>query len=186
MISRVLPCPPTSAIFGRLPKATTTMPSPVSARCSGQRWPASIRATQSGHNWVEMLKIYYSRKNGTNLYLNNPAANPVRVLVRTPAQPAVLSDLRSLSRHAGDEGAISSRLRIGGIKAASRWERPTKSAPNFDHTSFNFTTGQPFDNPKWKEPDAAAGVAYLEYLAFAETKDKKYLQGGKLGVAVFG
>ncbi len=135
------------------------------------------KSDQSGHNWVEMLKIYYSRKNGTNLYLNNPGSKS--------GQSFWYELLPSLLFYQiFDRYRDTPEMKEQFIAIADRWYQgcvslgaTDKAAPDFDHTSFNFTTGQPFDNPKWKEPDAAAGVAYLEYLAFAETKDKKYLQG---------
>ena len=51
-----------------------------------------------------------------------------------------------------------------------------KGAPDFDHTAFCFRTMQPVDNGKWKEPDAAAGIGWLQYMAWLEHKDEKNLQ----------
>jgi hypothetical protein len=47
--------------------------------------------------------------------------------------------------------------------------------PDFNHTSFNFRTRKPVDNGKWKEPDAAAGVAWLEYAAWMKFRDPNHL-----------
>ena len=51
-----------------------------------------------------------------------------------------------------------------------------KMGGNFDHTAFFLPTGHPFDNKQWVEPDAAAGVAYIELATGIETGDAKYLK----------
>ena len=40
------------------------------------------------------------------------------------------------------------------------------TAPNFNHTAFNFATQQPVDNGQWKEPDMGLGMAWLQYAAY--------------------
>jgi hypothetical protein len=49
---------------------------------------------------------------------------------------------------------------------------------NWEHAGFLFTTMQTVDED-WVEPDAATGIAYLEYLAFAKTGDPAYLDAAK-------
>ncbi len=43
--------------------------------------------------------------------------------------------------------------------------------PDFEHTSYDFATRKAVDNGQWKEPDAAAGVAWLEYMAYRKFGD---------------
>lgn len=40
------------------------------------------------------------------------------------------------------------------------------TAPNFNHTAFNFATQRPVDNGQWKEPDMGLGMAWLQYAAY--------------------
>jgi hypothetical protein len=47
--------------------------------------------------------------------------------------------------------------------------------PDFDHTSYNFRTRQPVDNGRWKEPDAAAGAAWLQYAAWVKFQEPEHL-----------
>ncbi|MGA2916299.1 MAG: hypothetical protein ABSE89_09770 [Sedimentisphaerales bacterium] len=58
--------------------------------------------------------------------------------------------------------------------------------PNFDYTAFNFSTMKPFDNTVWKEADAAAAVAWIEYMAYVKSPDNesktKYLNAAKWGM----
>jgi hypothetical protein len=45
---------------------------------------------------------------------------------------------------------------------------------NWEHTGFNFTTMTPTDFA-WDEPDMAIGIAWLEYMAYLQFHDAKYL-----------
>lgn len=149
--------------------------------CFGAILGASLagidKSAQQDRNWVEMLKIYFSRKNGTNLYLNNPGSATGHSywyeLLPSLLFYQIFDRYRDTPEMKEQFLAIADRWYQGLISLGAS----ETSAPNFDHTAFNFTTGKPFHNPKWKEPDAAAGVAYLEYLAFVESKDPRFLQG---------
>jgi hypothetical protein len=55
------------------------------------------------------------------------------------------------------------------------------SVPNFTHTAFNFKTMTPYDGD-WREPDAAAGYAWLEYMAYAKWGAPYHLTGAKWGI----
>ncbi|MDR2675342.1 MAG: hypothetical protein LBC18_10910 [Opitutaceae bacterium] len=137
------------------------------------------KSNQHGRDWVGMLQIYYSWKNGTRLYLNNPGSSSgksfwyelfpsilfAQIHSRHPAHPAHAAMRAQLL-------AIADRWREGCIALGASGER----APDFDHTAYNFTTGKPFDNPRWREPDAAAGVAWLELAAHAAAGDPRHLE----------
>lgn len=137
------------------------------------------KSNQDGRNWVSKLKIYYSQKNGTNLYMNNPGGRSGHSFWYE-----LLPSLLFFQIH--DRYPNEPEMRNQLVAIAERWHggclalgASGTSAPDFDHTAFNFTTGQPFDNPRWREPDAAAGVAWLEYMAFAATGEKKFLQAAQ-------
>jgi hypothetical protein len=60
---------------------------------------------------------------------------------------------------------------------ADAWVRGTEALNgNFDYTSFDFRTMKPVDNGLWKEPEAAAGVAYIELFEALRSDDPKYLK----------
>jgi len=50
---------------------------------------------------------------------------------------------------------------------------------NFDHTAYRISTGKPFDNGQWKEPDAAAAVAYLELFQSLRSGSTDYLKASR-------
>jgi hypothetical protein len=64
---------------------------------------------------------------------------------------------------------------------ADRWRRvcldlaDSQGVPDFDHLSFDFHSRRPVDNERWREPDAAAAVAWLEYAAWKRFQDASYL-----------
>lgn len=66
---------------------------------------------------------------------------------------------------------------------AQRWRKVTValggnieplSLPNFDHTGFNIRNMQPMEKG-WIEPEAAAGIAWLEYMAWVKFQDPEFL-----------
>ncbi|RYG20495.1 hypothetical protein EON82_20165, partial [bacterium] len=46
---------------------------------------------------------------------------------------------------------------------------------DFDHLSYSFESKKPIDNGQWKEPDAAAAVAYLQLFEGLRSGDAKYI-----------
>ena len=51
---------------------------------------------------------------------------------------------------------------------------------DFNYTGYDFKNMKPFDNGDWTEPDAAAGVALLQYYAFKKFEDRKYIKAATL------
>lgn len=47
--------------------------------------------------------------------------------------------------------------------------------PDFNFTAFNFKNRKGYYNKVWREPDAAAGLAWLQYISWIKYGDKKYL-----------
>ena len=69
------------------------------------------------------------------------------------------------------------------ISVATRWydacvalggKNDPLAVPNFDHTGFKLKTMQPVETG-WIEPEAAAGIAWLEYLAWTRFRDPRFL-----------
>lgn len=63
---------------------------------------------------------------------------------------------------------------------ADAWRQATDVlGADFDHTAYDFPNRKPFDNGQWKEPDAAAGVAYLELFQALRSGDPRYLASAR-------
>jgi hypothetical protein len=54
--------------------------------------------------------------------------------------------------------------------------------PNYDITAYNFTTGELVNNGLWTEGGSAAGIAWLQYMAYTQTQNEKYLNAAKWGM----
>ena len=54
-----------------------------------------------------------------------------------------------------------------------------------DWTAFDLAAMQPRNNGKWREPDAAAGIGWIEYMAWAKWREPKYLAAARLCADVF-
>jgi hypothetical protein len=139
------------------------------------------KSSQNGYDWVSMVRNYFSRANEQNLYLNNvpgstgqtfwyelfPSLLFVEIYSRYPNTPGMDNELL-LTADRWREACI-------GLGARSTpW-----TLPNFECTAYDFSTGKAVDNGRWKEPDAAAGVAFVEYMAYARTGERKYIDAAR-------
>ncbi|MFA6287622.1 MAG: hypothetical protein WC661_09590 [Opitutaceae bacterium] len=134
---------------------------------------------QNDRDWASMVQIYYSWKNGSNLYLNNPGSGTgksfwyelfpsllfYQIHSRYPDHPAMRAQFL----------AIADRWREGCRALGASDDRP----PDFDHTAYDFAAGRPFDDPRWREPDAAAAVAWIETTAHAVSLDPRHLAAAR-------
>ena len=139
---------------------------------------------QNGCDWVKLCAGYFTDRYGLNLYLNNPNDRSGNSFWYE-LFPSVLF-YRIYSRHPDTEG-MKRQFRL----TADRWydacvamggQARTQTAPDFDHTAFDFINMQPIDNGLWKEADSAAAIAWLEYMAYLETGERKYLTAARWGM----
>ena len=126
------------------------------------------------HDYVRMCEAWFNSRNGLDLVLN---------LQQQETGGSFWYELwphivfYALADRYPDKGRLTEMMR----RTADRWRQASlelagsNGVPNFNHTSFNFRNRQPVDNGRWKEPDAAAGVAWLQYAAWARFRDSNYL-----------
>jgi len=115
---------------------------------------AGLDHARGSTDWLGMASQFFNPREG--LVLNNVGAGTDTSFwyVLLPSLDYVQL---SLSHPNWVEGRTISRT------IADTWARGMKElGGNFDHTAYNFRTKRPLDNKLWIEPDAAAGVAYLE------------------------
>jgi hypothetical protein len=156
--------------------------------CLGAVGGASLigidKSAQNGRNWVAMCKNYFSRSNGQNLYLNNvpgttgqtfwyeilPNILFYRIYHQYPLEPDLEDQFYSVADqwYKACEG-------MGGSA------RPF-IVPDFNHTAYDFNNSRPVDNGIWKEAGSSAGIAWIEYMAYAVSGNEKYLTGAKWGM----
>jgi len=135
------------------------------------------KSNQNGHNWVLMLENYFSRTTGENLYLNNIPGDTGSSFWYELFPNVLFYQIHHFYPGIGnmdEEFAIvadrwyDACLAMGG--SVNPW-----SVPNFNHTAFDFDTMSPVNNGSWLEPDSAAAIAWLEYMAYVKTGDPRYL-----------
>jgi len=135
---------------------------------------AGIDKSRAEHDYVRMCEAWFNSRNQLNLVLN---------LQRCETGGSFWYEIwphivfYALADKYPDKSRLTDIMRI----TADRWRQACNDLagpngiPDFDHTSYNFRTGQPVDNGRWKEPDAAAGVAWLQYAAWIRFQDPRHL-----------
>jgi len=125
-------------------------------------------ASLNGQDRVQQCEVFYCVVNGHGLVLNNvnsqgsgsgwydifPSALFYEISSRYPVR-------------------ASSQTKMAAIADSWLAALPVLSN-NWEHTGFNFTTMTPVTG-SWIEPDMAIGIAWLEYMAYLQFHDAKYL-----------
>jgi len=134
------------------------------------------KSAQAGVDWVRMTQGYYHPDYW--LYLNNLDGETGHTFWYEMLPSILFYQIHS--RYPDSEGADTQFREV-----ADRWHEASVALggssapgalPDFDHTAFDFSTMLPFDNGIWKEADAAAGIAWIQYMAHARTGDTKYIE----------
>ena len=130
--------------------------------------------SRQDHDYVSMCEAWLNTKNGLNLVLNRQQAG-IGESFWYELFPHIV--FYALADRYPDHPRLAEIMRV----TADRWQQvcldlaDSSGVPDFNHTSFDFRTRRPVDNGKWKEPDAAAAVAWLEYAAWRRFRDPKHL-----------
>jgi hypothetical protein len=135
---------------------------------------AGIDKSRGEHDYARMCEAWFNSSNGLNLVLNHQRQETGGSFWYEVWPHIVFYALAD---------RYSDRPRLGEIMkvTADRWLEACRDlagpdgVPNFDHTSYDFRTRQAVDNGRWKEPDAAAGIAWLQYAAWIKFQDPQYL-----------
>lgn len=125
-------------------------------------------ASLNGQDRVQQCEVFYCVVNGHGLVLNN---------VNSQGSGSAWYDIfpSTLFYQIGSRypGRASLQTKMAAIADSWLTVLPGLSN-NWEHTGFNFTTMTPTDFA-WDEPDMAIGIAWLEYMAYVQFNDAKYL-----------
>jgi len=116
-------------------------------------------------NFVRSAVAYYQLQNGERIVLNNPSARTGQTFWYE-LLPGVLFCVIA-------DKFPSEKNYLYGIvtEMARQWHRVVVGLggadADFNWTAYSLQSGKPVFNGKWREPDAAAGVAYILYAAYA-------------------
>ena len=148
----------------------------------GAVWGATLlgrNMSQGSVNYVRLIERFYDPSVGDGLFGNNFAsANP-----QATAWYTVFPDITA----AAISGRYPAEKRLGEMcRATARsWAEavPHFKKPDgrydFNYTGFNFSTMRPVYNGKWREPNMAAGIAWIEYMAWCRWHDPVFLRAAK-------
>jgi len=136
------------------------------------------KSAQNGHNWVEMLEGYFAVDNGERLFLNRTFLKAGSTFWYELYPHILLGGLASC--YPAEEG-LQRMMR----ETADKWLTACESlagdtgVPDFNHLAYDFALGRPVDNGRWMEPDAAAGMAWLQYMAFVRWGGERRLAAAR-------
>ncbi len=129
---------------------------------------------------VQFVESYYNIENGEGTILNYQNVDSTELSFWQQIYPAV-AYFMLMDRY---EATVDSDALLRNI--ADTWYEVvmdlggSDGIVDFNYTGYDFKNKVPFDNGEWTEPDAAAGVALLQYYAFEKFEDRKYIKAATL------
>lgn len=139
---------------------------------------------QNGQNFVAMCQKWFSSDNGQDVYLNTEGWITGRTFWYELLPNVLFYQLNDLYPGTGAMPeqmiTVADRYYEACVTMGGRTE-PWR-VPDFNHLSFSFEKMKATDNGRWREPDSAAAIAWLEYMAWVRTKNPKYLNAAKWGM----
>ena len=151
---------------------------PVMGSVIGASLAGIDKSNYDGHDFVTMCKQFYNTANGVNLVMNN-VDRETGISFWYEIWPGMafnmLVDQYPKNKDITDIMRLNDEHWLTAIKDLSE----DKKYPDFNYTSFDFKTNKGVYNGKWHEPDAAAGLGWLEFTAWKKFGDNKFLQASK-------
>ncbi|MCE5341443.1 MAG: hypothetical protein LLF92_10030 [Planctomycetaceae bacterium] len=143
-----------------------------------------VAATGQYYNFVLMQQQYYNLANGENMVLNYTSTDSGQSFWYEVFPPLLFCQLLAKYPNTGSMETLMYAMadRLYNAEYAMGGRTSPWTVPNFTHTAFDFDTMTPFDNGNWNEPDAAAGYAWIEYMAYVKWSAPQHLMGAKWGI----
>jgi hypothetical protein len=147
----------------------------------GAVWGATlvgIDKSRGGNDYVKMCEAYFDPRPNYRMVGNGVAhCDPDSSFWYTLFPNIIFSSLADHYQGETEINDMAHQSAVSWAKAAAALADASKEdTANFDHTGFNFDTMQGVDNGQWKEPDAGAGVAWIEYAAYNRWHDPAFLR----------
>ncbi|NMB12802.1 MAG: hypothetical protein GX977_10995 [Firmicutes bacterium] len=125
-------------------------------------------------DWVRMSQAYYSVVNGHGLVLNGINMDEGIDSFWYGIFPSCLF-YHIGALYPGDSSFADQMLAI-----ADSWRKVLPDLyGNWEHTGYDFNLMMSTDSNRWVEPDAAIGIAYLQYIAYVKLGDKAYREAAQ-------
>jgi hypothetical protein len=136
------------------------------------------KSRSQGNNFVTMCRQFYNQANGVGLIMNDPDRKPGSSFwyeIWPGMTYNMLVDLYPGEEELAGLMKLNAEHWLPAIYGLAKG----RAYPDFNFTSYDFKTGQGVYNGKWHEPDAAAGLAWLEFTAWKKFGDAKFLDAAK-------
>jgi hypothetical protein len=148
----------------------------------GAVWGATLvgrNMSQGSINYVRLLERFFDPSVARGLFGNNfQSASP-----QATAWYTVFPDITAMAistRYPADRKfANMCRTTAQSWAEAIPHFRKPDGAYDFNYTGFDFSTMRPAYNGKWREPDMAGGLAWLEYMAWRRWHHPAFLKAAK-------
>jgi hypothetical protein len=134
-----------------------------------------VNKTTGPYNWVAMSQEYYVDRNSQYVVLDTPFSSSGQS-AWYETYPDIL--LYAIADHYPGESSLQTALNTVDLRFYSAVNVLTAggTAPNFNHTAFNFATQKPVDNGVWREPDMGLGMAWLQYASYQRNRTSNPIQ----------
>jgi hypothetical protein len=147
----------------------------------GAVWGATlvgIDKSHDTHDYVKLLAAYFDPRPNYQMVGNGMGhCDPNKTFWYTLFPNIIFASLSERYPAETEISGMAHQSALSWAKAAAALADPAKDdAANFDHTGFDFDTMKGIDNGQWKEPDAGAGVAWIEYAAYNRWHNPSFLQ----------
>lgn len=128
----------------------------------GTDWVRLTEPWFNGAYGVASNNVGWKNPGGSFWYLVLPGVLYTQLALRHPEREGMQGHLRAMA-----DRYREIVLALGGAQA------------DFNHTGYDFAKNAPWDNQRWKEPDAAAGIAYIEYAAWSRWHRPEHLEAAR-------
>ncbi|MCL4484318.1 MAG: hypothetical protein M1445_17205 [Bacteroidetes bacterium] len=136
------------------------------------------KSNYEGYDYVTMVRQLYNRSIGYNLVLNSVGRRAGETFWYDIFPTMAFTMLVDLYPNKPDMAEVM-------MGCADTWNgavtdmKGNAAFPDFNYTGFDFKSRKGMYNKRWREPDAAAGVAWLQYAAWKKFGGDKYLDAAK-------
>ncbi len=133
------------------------------------------KSDQHGRNWVRMCGEWFNSKNGQHVVLNRSACGTGGSFWYEVFPGVLFCQLAG--RYPRVEGMDAAMKTTADHWAEACEQLASKDGKaDFNWTAFSLATMQPVFNGRWREPDAAVGIAWIEFMAWTKWRDARYLR----------
>ena len=143
-----------------------------SINCAAAVLSASLvgidKSRQGGIDYVKMLEACFDPREGANIFQNDVVGRNDESFWYSLYTHILINQVLDL--YPGMSG-----LERDVSLSAEQWARAAQLTDGmfYDMTTFDFRQMKPIYTGRWREPDAPAGIAWLEYMAWRRTRDRK-------------